>query len=76
VSGKLDYMLSVMVDPTMVPLIDAAALKDNRPRSSYVRNLIVNDLKDKGLVDADGAPTPAGQAAIVAWEATEQKVGG
>lgn len=75
-SGKLDYMLSIMVEPSTVPLIDAAAIKDNRPRSSYVRNLIMQDLQGKGLIDADGKPTKAGTAAIAAYENTDVKVGG
>ena len=69
----LDFMLSVMIETDNIPLIDAAGELENRLRSSYIRNLIVTDLKAKGLLDEYAKPSDKGRHIIDAYEWPESR---
>jgi hypothetical protein len=50
------HWLTVPVETPLKDPIKVAARRESRPVTGYVRNLIVEDLRRKGLVDEDANP--------------------
>jgi len=46
----------VTVDKELVPVIKRAAAQESRPMAGYLRAIVIDDLKQRGLVNAEGKP--------------------
>jgi hypothetical protein len=62
---RKDVMLTIPIEPRHDPLTKVAAARDQRPVAGYIRNLILQDLKNKGLVDEDFNPVPQPEEVVV-----------
>jgi len=64
VAQPKDKSLLIPMETRHMPLVKLAAQRDGRPQAGYVRHLVMQDMKAKGiidendnpLVDADGNP--------------------
>jgi len=53
---KMEEMVTVPIEPRHKPLMQLAAQMEDRPLSNWARKVMLDDLREKGLIDDAGTP--------------------